>query len=234
MSRGEPYGKLAPCAFCGGKATLAPMPGTRGWWQVRCRAYLCGGTTWDMSEVELAVDAWNRRHRCIVAFRRPTVRQQGLLEAGAGGLGRIQVGPAAPAGQHVAQQTERLVLRARHCAAAKADLSSGICPTSVAECLQQPTLAQARLGHDSEGQQPRFGLQADQGLLQRAQLVASSVDARACCAGATWMLSCRPCRQWSIHVAGPGSRQGNGRASDLRTTRPTPRNTLLRPRPTPD
>lgn len=89
MSRGEPYGKRAPCAFCGGKATLAPMPGTRGWWQVRCRAYLCGGTTWDMSEVELAVDAWNRRHRCIVAFRRPTVRQQGLLEAGAGGLGRI-------------------------------------------------------------------------------------------------------------------------------------------------
>jgi hypothetical protein len=60
------------------------------------------------------------------------------------------------------------------------------------------------------------------------------VDARACCAGATWMLSCRPCRQWSIHVAGPGSRQGNGRASDLRATRPTPRNTPLRPRPRPD
>lgn len=38
MSRGEPYGKRAPCAFYGGKVTLAPMPGTRGWWQVRCRA----------------------------------------------------------------------------------------------------------------------------------------------------------------------------------------------------
>ena len=57
----DPQSKLSPCPFCGGKATLQPMPGSRGWWQVRCKVYLCGGTTWAMGEKELAVDAWNKR-----------------------------------------------------------------------------------------------------------------------------------------------------------------------------
>ena len=57
----DPHCKLAPCPFCGGAATLEPMPGSRGWWRVRCMAYLCGGTTWAMSEAPIAVAAWNLR-----------------------------------------------------------------------------------------------------------------------------------------------------------------------------
>lgn len=54
-------GCLRPCAFCGGVAKLAPMPGATSWWRVRCQDYHCGGTTWALDEPEKAVEAWNRR-----------------------------------------------------------------------------------------------------------------------------------------------------------------------------
>lgn len=52
---------LKPCPFCGGKADLVPLPGSRNWWKVQCRDYLCGGRNWGMDEPEKAVAAWNRR-----------------------------------------------------------------------------------------------------------------------------------------------------------------------------
>ncbi|WP_365755780.1 Lar family restriction alleviation protein [Noviherbaspirillum sp.] len=52
---------LRPCAFCGGPATLSPMPSAQTWWQVRCKDYHCGGTTWAMDDEDKAVAAWNRR-----------------------------------------------------------------------------------------------------------------------------------------------------------------------------
>lgn len=50
-----------PCPFCGGSATLAPMPNAETWWQVRCDDYRCGGTTWATLDEEQAVNVWNRR-----------------------------------------------------------------------------------------------------------------------------------------------------------------------------
>lgn len=52
---------LKPCPFCGGAAKLAPMPQASGWWQVRCRDFHCGGTTWAMQEGDAVSEAWNRR-----------------------------------------------------------------------------------------------------------------------------------------------------------------------------
>jgi hypothetical protein len=49
------------CPFCGRSAKLAPMPGARGWWRVRCEWYDCGGTTWAVQDPGDAVRAWNRR-----------------------------------------------------------------------------------------------------------------------------------------------------------------------------
>ena len=60
-TRGTTAGAVKACPYCGGKATLDPMPGSRGWWRVRCRHYECGGTTWAMDEADKAVEAWNRR-----------------------------------------------------------------------------------------------------------------------------------------------------------------------------
>lgn len=50
-----------PCPFCAGPGKLAPMPGARNWWRVRCEDYHCGGTTWAIQEATDAVAAWNRR-----------------------------------------------------------------------------------------------------------------------------------------------------------------------------
>jgi Restriction alleviation protein Lar len=52
---------LLPCPFCGGPATLSPLPMASTWWRVRCDAYRCGGTTWAMGEADEAASAWNRR-----------------------------------------------------------------------------------------------------------------------------------------------------------------------------
>jgi hypothetical protein len=53
--------RLNPCPFCGGRGELGLMPGTTGWWRVRCKDYHCGGTTWALQGREVAVSAWNRR-----------------------------------------------------------------------------------------------------------------------------------------------------------------------------
>lgn len=54
--------ELKPCPFCGGRATLNPMPGTnKNWWRVQCVSHKCGGTTWPLSDQKEAVTLWNRR-----------------------------------------------------------------------------------------------------------------------------------------------------------------------------
>jgi len=52
--------KLLHCPFCGGKAELLIVPGTRTKWVVRCtKCYTNNGT---FSSDHDAVEAWNRRY----------------------------------------------------------------------------------------------------------------------------------------------------------------------------
>jgi hypothetical protein len=53
--------EFGPCALCGGKGELSPMPSAPTWWRVRCADFKCGCTTWAMQSPEMAVEAWNRR-----------------------------------------------------------------------------------------------------------------------------------------------------------------------------
>lgn len=52
---------LRTCPFCAGSAKLEALPKATQWWQVRCKDYDCGGTTWAVMEPDAAANAWNRR-----------------------------------------------------------------------------------------------------------------------------------------------------------------------------
>ncbi|MPT37785.1 MAG: hypothetical protein E2603_04530 [Achromobacter sp.] len=52
---------LKPCAHCGSRAGLKPMPHAPLWFRVRCENYHCGVTTWAMQGEDEAAEAWNRR-----------------------------------------------------------------------------------------------------------------------------------------------------------------------------
>ena len=52
---------LKLCPHCGGAATLKPMANAPMWFQVRCNAFECGGTTWAQMGAQEAADAWNMR-----------------------------------------------------------------------------------------------------------------------------------------------------------------------------